>query len=124
MSFLDKLKRKRLIKKLRSWGDGPHWKYVMDLLEPHISEQFYKPKGDPVLTVEDYENIQRAELQVHNARMDIILLYQRCPEDFDRERYAQLGRFLGEAENRMRGARQMCEQLLFDGDPTYSGRPQ
>ena len=116
--------KKELVAELRSWSKDPHWEYTMNLLEPHISEEFYRPKGDPLLTQKDYDNIQKAEVHVNNVMVDILRLRKRSPRDFDRERYAELERFLLEAENRIRGARQMCEQLMFDGDPTYSGRPK
>jgi len=128
IDFLFKRKPKRLLtakeellEELRVM-EGGRWAYTADVLADVISETTFTPPGDPCLTQKDYLAIQGIEAVLTRLGHDMSSLYARCPDDveiLDEHRYDELLRFIAEAGNRVKGARQMCEQLMFGGDPTY-----
>ena len=117
-----KTKKQKLFEKLCSWDDSPHWRYVVSLVVGASTEETHTPPEDPHLTKKHYEDLQRAAALLNNLRWDLLDLPKKLEEEQE-GRYDELIKFVAQAENRTRGAVQMCEQLMFGGDPTY-GTPE
>lgn len=99
---------------LRAWVGDSYWR----LLAPHIEGPFYKPKKQPDLQ-KLYQDALLLEKQAAQLSRDLGATKKPSRRWFLLAK--PLERQIRDAVFSTRGARQQFEQLLFGGDPYYTG---